>query len=124
MLVGFDFGVSVHNYNVFSGAVMTVRELGATTSSLLTGLVHAFTSSKVRHEVSSIVGITQVTQVAVSNGWGFAFIVFGFVSLALAVINLFPFLPLDGGHIAWTGLVLLAFLVINGLLNDISRIAS
>jgi regulator of sigma E protease len=62
----------------------------------------------------------------------------------LAVINLFPFLPLDGGHVAWSlaeklrgrrislaamyryssvGIVLLLFLVINGVSNDISRIS-
>jgi regulator of sigma E protease len=62
----------------------------------------------------------------------------------LAVINLFPFLPLDGGHILWAlaekvrgrrisvtamyrfssvGIVLLVFLVINGFSNDISRLA-
>jgi len=67
----------------------------------------------------------------------------GFLSLILAVINLFPFLPLDGGHILWSlaeklrgrrislvamyrfssvGIVLLLFLVINGVSNDISRL--
>ena len=25
-----------------------------------------------------------------------------FISLSLAIINLFPFLPLDGGHIFWS----------------------
>ena len=63
----------------------------------------------------------------------------------LAVINLFPFLPLDGGHILWSvaekvrgkrislmamyrfssvGIVLLLFLVINGIGNDIGRSAA
>ena len=68
----------------------------------------------------------------------------GFISLVLAVINLFPFLPLDGGHVLWAlaekvrggrrvslaamwryssvGIVLLLFLVINGLTNDITRL--
>ena len=69
----------------------------------------------------------------------------GFISLSLAVINLFPFLPLDGGHILWAvaekvrrrrisatamirfstvPLVLLCFLVLNGVSNDISRLSS
>ena len=68
----------------------------------------------------------------------------GFISLVLAVINLFPFLPLDGGHILWSvaekvrgrrislmamyryssvGIVLLLFLVLNGFSNDICRLA-
>jgi regulator of sigma E protease len=67
----------------------------------------------------------------------------GYLSLILAVINLFPFLPLDGGHVLWAlaekvrgrrisllamyrfssvGIVLLLFLVINGVSNDISRL--
>jgi len=70
-------------------------------------------------------------------------VIIGFVSLALAIVNLFPFLPLDGGHVLWSlaekvrgrrvslaamwrfssvGIVLLAFLVINGLSNDITRL--
>ena len=27
--------------------------------------------------------------------------ILGFISLVLAVVNLFPFLPLDGGHVVW-----------------------
>ncbi|MFB2351217.1 site-2 protease family protein, partial [Priestia megaterium] len=27
--------------------------------------------------------------------------ILAFISLSLAIINLFPFLPLDGGHIFW-----------------------
>jgi regulator of sigma E protease len=71
-------------------------------------------------------------------------VVLGFISLVLAVINLFPFLPLDGGHILWAlaekvrgrrislasmyrfssvGIILLLFLVLNGLSNDINRLA-
>ena len=66
------------------------------------------------------------------------------VSLVLAVVNLFPFLPLDGGHVVWSlaekirgrrvsftamwryslpGVLLLAFLVLNGIDNDISRLS-
>ena len=96
-----------------------------------------------RHQFSSIVGITVVTQEAVVAGAGYALVIIGFVSLALAIINLFPFLPLDGGHVLWSvaekvrgqrvslaamwrfssiGIVLLAFLVINGFSNDIGRL--
>ena len=67
----------------------------------------------------------------------------GFISLILAVINLFPFLPLDGGHMLWAvaekvrgrrislvamyrfssvGIVLMLFLVFNGFSNDIGRL--
>ncbi len=114
------------------------------TTRTLTGFVHALTSSKVRHQVSSIVGITQDAHETVVAGAGYALVFLGFLSLILAVINLFPFLPLDGGHVLWSvaeklrgrrislvamyrfssvGIVLLLFLVINGVSNDISRLA-
>ena len=69
--------------------------------------------------------------------------ILGLISLILAVVNLFPFLPLDGGHVAWAlaekvrgrrisvaamwrystvGIVLFAFLFINGLSNDITHL--
>ena len=65
------------------------------------------------------------------------------ISLSLAVINLFPFLPLDGGHIFWSlvekvrgrpvpfrvmeragvvGFVLVMVLFVIGLSNDIGRL--
>jgi regulator of sigma E protease len=115
----------------------------STTTSLITNIGHAFTSAKVRHEFHSIIGITEVGHESVAAGAGFALVFLGFLSLVLAVINLFPFLPLDGGHILWSlaekvrgrrvslmamyrfssvGIVLLLFLVFNGVSNDISRL--
>ncbi len=65
------------------------------------------------------------------------------ISLSLGLINLFPFLPLDGGHIFWSlvekvrgrpvslrvmerasvvGIILVAMLVVIGLTNDIGRL--
>ena len=65
------------------------------------------------------------------------------ISLSLAIINLFPFLPLDGGHIFWSlvekvrgsrvsfatmerasaiGFMLILFLFFIGLSNDIDRL--
>jgi regulator of sigma E protease len=114
------------------------------TTRLVSSIGHAFTSEKVRHEFHSIVGITQVAHESVSAGAGYAIIVLGFISLVLGVINMFPFLPLDGGHVLWSlaekvrgrrvslasmyrfssvGIILLVFLVLNGLSNDISRLA-
>jgi regulator of sigma E protease len=120
-----------------------VRELEGTTVELVTNIGKAFTSSKVRGQLHSIVGISEVTHEAVARGAGYALVILGFVSLALAVINLFPFLPLDGGHVLWSlaeklrgrrisliamwrfssvGIVLLLFLVLNGFSNDIGRL--
>ncbi len=144
MLVGFDFGETAKAFGAGSAAVTALHEMWQATSSLVTRIGQAFTSSKVRHQFHSIVGITEITDEAVLAGAGYALTFLAFISLILAVINLFPFLPLDGGHIVWSlaeklrgkrisvgamyryssvGIVLMALLVINGLSNDISRVA-
>ncbi len=143
MLVGFAFGSPKH-FGALAAAGGAVSQMWHVTTETLTHFVRALTESKVRGEVSSIVGITQAGHEQVSAGAGDAFVFLGFLSLILAVINLFPFLPLDGGHVLWSlaekvrgrrvsiaamwrfssvGIVLLAFLVINGLSNDIGRLS-
>jgi regulator of sigma E protease len=144
MLVGFDFGPASKPFGVLSAAGAALGEMWHTTTNMLTNVVHAFTSSKVRHQFRSIIGISEVAHESIAAGAGFGLVFLGFLSLILAVINLFPFLPLDGGHILWSvaekvrgrrislaamyrystvGIVLLVFLVINGVSNDISRLA-
>jgi regulator of sigma E protease len=144
MLIGFNFSESVKPFGVGAAAGAAVREMWGVTTQTITHIGHAFTSEKVRHEFRSIVGITEIAHESVVAGAGYALVILGFVSLILAVINLFPFLPLDGGHILWSvaekvrgrrismaamyrfssvGIVLLIFLVFNGLSNDISRLA-
>jgi regulator of sigma E protease len=144
MLVGFVFGSAAKHYGAGEAAGTAVREMWGTTTGMISSLGHAFTSEKVRHELHSIVGITEIAHESVLAGVGYALVFLGFISLVLAVINLFPFLPLDGGHILWAlaekvrgrrvslaamyrfssvGIILLVFLVINGVSNDISRLA-
>ena len=143
MLVGFDFGAASKPFGAVTAAGAALSEMWHVTTQTLTGFVHALTSSKARKQISSIVGITQDAHETVAAGAGFALVFLGFLSLILAVINLFPFLPLDGGHVLWSvaeklrgrrislaamyryssvGIVLLVFLVINGVSNDISRL--
>jgi regulator of sigma E protease len=142
MLVGVGFG-SVKPYGVATAAAGAIGVMWHATTETLTGFERALTSSKTRHEVSSIVGITQDAHETVVAGPGYALVFLGYISLILAVINLFPFLPLDGGHVLWAvaekvrgrrislgamyrfssvGIVLLLFLVINGVSNDIGRL--
>jgi len=145
MLVGFEFAPpSVKGFGVLGAAGAAVNEMWHVTTQTLTGFGRALTSSKARSQVSSIVGITQDAHETVVAGTGYALVFLGFLSLILAVINLFPFLPLDGGHVLWSvaeklrgrrislvamyryssvGIVLLLFLVVNGVSNDISRLA-
>jgi regulator of sigma E protease len=102
-------------------------------------------SAEKRHEISGIVGVSDTTHKVISNDAGDAIFLFAVISLSLAVINLFPFLPLDGGHIFWAavefvrrrpvpyavmeragvvGFMLVIGLFLLGLTNDIDRLTS
>jgi regulator of sigma E protease len=96
-----------------------------------------------RKQVSSPVGIVDVSSQAVKTDYRDYLEILALISLSLALLNLLPLLPLDGGHIAFSlfegirgravgravyervsvvgiALVLLMFFV--GLSNDIGRI--
>ncbi|MGH2833854.1 MAG: M50 family metallopeptidase [Solirubrobacteraceae bacterium] len=143
MLIGVQFGVTARRLGALAAASGAVGAMWHATTGTLTGFFKALTSSKTRHEVRSIVGITETVHETVVEGPSIALVFLGYISLVLAVINLFPFLPLDGGHVLWSlaekvrgkrvsvgamyryssvGILLLLFLVINGVSNDISRI--
>jgi regulator of sigma E protease len=143
MLVGFDFGYTAKSFGVLAAAGTALKEMWGATTTMVSNIGKAFTSAKVRKEFHSILGITVIAQEAVVAGPGYALVFLGFISLALAVINLFPFLPLDGGHVLWAlaeklrgrrvsltamwrfssvGIVLLLFLVVTSFGNDIGRL--
>ena len=96
-----------------------------------------------RKKIHGIVGISDVTHQAFEFGAREALTLIALISLSLAIINLFPFLPLDGGHIFWSlvekvrgrpvpfsvmerasviGFVLVMVLFAVGLSNDIGRL--
>jgi regulator of sigma E protease len=143
MIIGFAFGEKPKSFGAVAAAGAAVSEMWHITTQTITGFGHALTSEKDRKQISSIVGITQDAHETVVAGTGYALVFLGFISLILAVINLFPFLPLDGGHVLWSvaekvrgrrvslmamyrfssvGIVLMLFLVVNGIGNDIGRL--
>ena len=96
-----------------------------------------------RRDLSGVVGSYEVTRQSIDLGLTRTLYVLAVISLSLGVINLFPFLPLDGGHIFWAlaekvrgrpipfsllervsvvGFVLVVFLFVIGLTNDIGRL--
>jgi regulator of sigma E protease len=96
-----------------------------------------------REDVSSPIGITQVSSDAVESGASDYLRVLGLISLSLALLNLLPLLPLDGGHILFTlvegargrsvqrevyervsivGLAIVLLLFFVGLSNDIGNL--
>ena len=143
MRIGFSYGYP-KSFGPFAAATTALDEMVHITGQTVGNLGKALTSSQTRKQLHSIVGISQTTNSFVAAGAGYGFVIIGFVSLVLGVLNLFPFLPLDGGHIAWAvaekigrrrislatmwrfssvGIILLVFLVINGFSNDINRLA-
>ena len=55
-----------------------------------------------REQASSVVGITRVSSQAVETDFRLYLQLLAFISLSLALLNLLPLLPLDGGHIAFS----------------------
>ena len=55
-----------------------------------------------REEISSPIGIVRGSSSALERGFETYFWVLGLISLSLALLNLLPLLPLDGGHIAFS----------------------
>jgi regulator of sigma E protease len=99
---------------------------------------------KERKQLNSVVGGYTVTQEAFASSTTTALQVLALISLSLGVINLFPFLPLDGGHVFWAvaekvrgrripfsvmerasvvGFALIMLLFVIGLSNDISTLS-
>jgi len=116
---------------------LVTREIAATIGRLLTG--------KGREEISSPVGIVQASSEAADRGKSEYLIVLGLISLSLALLNLLPLLPLDGGHIAFSlieglrgravarevyerisvvGIAVVLLLFFIGLSNDVGRLGS
>ncbi|MDQ3355904.1 MAG: site-2 protease family protein [Actinomycetota bacterium] len=96
-----------------------------------------------RKEITGIVGTYEITRRTILDDAADVVGILGVVSLGLAVINLFPFLPLDGGHIFWAivekvrrrpvpfsvmeragvvGFMLVMVLFVIGFTNDIGRL--
>ena len=143
MRIGIGFGAKVKHLGVLTAMGVAAGAMWHITTGTVTNFGEALTSSEKREELHSIVGITQVGNEEVASGPALAFVFLGFLSLALAVINLFPFLPLDGGHLVWSiaekvrgrrislmamyrfssvGIVLMLFLVVSAFSNDISNL--
>ena len=98
-----------------------------------------------REKLGSIAGAAKATSEAFEFSATQALQLIAVISLSLGLINLFPFLPLDGGHIFWSlvekvrgkrvsfrvmeragvaGFMLVLFIFFIGLSNDIERFSN
>ena len=72
---------------------------------VVTGTAHGLAglfSSHGRSQLSGPVGIVQVSQEQLQVGWTHYLEILALVSMSLALLNLLPLLPLDGGHILFS----------------------
>jgi len=141
-LVGFGYGVEPAEFGAAGAAGWAADTMWLVASRTATVFAKLFEREK-REEVSGIVGVSAVANDTIDLSTQRSFLLLALVSLSLGLINLFPFLPLDGGHIFWSlaekvrgkpipfsilerasavGFVLVIMLFFLGLSNDIGRL--
>ncbi|MEK6272227.1 MAG: M50 family metallopeptidase [Actinomycetota bacterium] len=140
--IGFSYGSRALNPGVAEAAGDSARFMWEITSQTV-GVIARLFDPEERKQLSGVVGGYEVTRQAIGFGAREALTLIAVISLSLAVINLFPFLPLDGGHIFWSlvekvrgrpvsfsvmeragaiGFLLVMLLFAVGLSNDIGRL--
>jgi regulator of sigma E protease len=140
--IGFGFAPQIRHYGVLGAAGQGVSQMWLVTHETVSRVVQIFKPQD-RRQLHGIVGVTDLAHQAVALGPAAALDILALVSLSLAIINLFPFLPLDGGHVFWAlaekvrgrpipfavmeragvlGFVLVLLIGVIGLSNDISSL--
>jgi regulator of sigma E protease len=128
--------------SVPEAADYAVDTMWLVTSKTVSAIARIFLPEQ-REQLSGPVGSSRALNEAIGFSAQDAFLVLAIISLSLGVINLFPFLPLDGGHIFWSlvekirgarvpfsvierasavGFLLILMLFVIGLSNDLGRI--
>ena len=142
-LLGFAFDAERRKDGPGEAVGTAVTGMWDITSATVTTIGRLFYDSQAREEVSGVVGSYETTRQAVNSSVVDALGILAVISLSLAIINLFPFLPLDGGHVFWAvaekvrgrpiafsvmeragivGFMLVLMLFLLGLTNDIDRL--
>jgi regulator of sigma E protease len=141
--VGFaPAGVRYRSYGPLTAFKLAGEDTWSWTKGIGGALGHVATASG-RRQVSGPVGIVRASSQAARTDYRDYLQVLALISLSLALLNLLPFLPLDGGHMAFSviegirgravgrnvyerasavGLAIVALLFIVGLSNDIGRL--
>jgi regulator of sigma E protease len=134
--------VSYKRYGPLSALGHAGKDAWLVTKTMGHWLTHV-TSKENRKQISTPVGIVRTSSEAVQNGYRDYFAILALISLSLALLNLLPLLPLDGGHIAFSiieglrgkavgrvvyervsmiGIALILFIYVIGLSNDVGRL--
>ena len=141
-LLGFTFGGTEYPAGPLRAAGLSAQTMWDVTSATVTTIAGIFQAEK-REQISGVVGSYETTRQSIQVGLTEALFLLAIISLSLGVINLFPFLPLDGGHIFWAlaekvrgraipfsvmeragfvGFALVMVLFVIGFTNDIGRL--
>ncbi len=142
MRLGVEFSPGTRGVGPGHAASVSVSTMWDVTTATVSRVAKLF-QAKERKQLSGTVGAYEVTRQSFGFSTSQALAVLALISLSLAIINLFPFLPLDGGHIFWAlaekvrgraiplsvmegasavGFLLVIMLFVVGLTNDIHRL--
>jgi regulator of sigma E protease len=142
--IGFSpAGVRFRSYAPSRALGLALGDTWAVTKAI-GGSVGRIASGSGRKEVSTPVGIVSASSKAVKTDYRDYLQILAVISLSLALLNLLPFLPLDGGHMAFSiiegirgravgrvvyerasavGIAIVLLLFFVGLSNDIGRLS-
>ena len=140
--IGFAFAYGVQRLGPAAAANESVDKMWFVTTTTVSTVARIF-EPKERSQLHGAVGAFKITQQVFAYSATQALLTLALISLSLAIINLFPFLPLDGGHVFWAlaekvrgrripfsvmeragvvGFVLIILVFVIGLSNDISTL--
>lgn len=141
--LGFSYAYGRADVGPVEAGRVSVAAMWEVTTRTVTTFAKIF-DAREREQLSGVVNTSATLHESFSYSTTLALQILALISLSLAIINLFPFLPLDGGHIFWAlieklrgrpvpfsvmekagavGFVLVLLLFVIGLSNDIGRIA-
>jgi regulator of sigma E protease len=142
MRLGFAFDFTSRDIGPADSAKRSGQAMWRVSKATVSALARIFQSEQ-RKQISGVVGTSETLRQTIQFSWVDALNVLAIISLSLAIVNLFPFLPLDGGHIFWAlaekvrgkpiafsiierasvvGFALVLMLFVIGLSNDIGRL--
>jgi regulator of sigma E protease len=143
--LGFGFGSRAVPVGAGEAASTSVDTMWDVTTATVSIIGRLFYDAEARDELGGAVGSYEVTRRTIEVDAERAVAIIGLISLSLAIVNLLPILPLDGGHIFWAlaekvrgraipfrvmerasmvGFVLILVLFAIGLQNDVERLSN
>jgi regulator of sigma E protease len=144
MRVGFVYRAGPHEALPIGEAISTTADRYWYITKQTLSLPARLINPEQRKQISGVVGSYEVTRQTILNQVEDVVGILAIISLSLAIVNLFPFLPLDGGHIFWAivekvrgrpvplrlmeragvvGFMLVILIFLIGLSNDIGRLS-